>query len=52
MLSTLIAAISRRRARRLAIAELERMSDYRLRDIGLSRDQISAFVSGQVSGHI
>jgi uncharacterized protein YjiS (DUF1127 family) len=48
MLSALIAAIARRRARLIAIAELERMSDHRLRDIGLSRDQIQAFVSGQL----
>jgi uncharacterized protein YjiS (DUF1127 family) len=48
MLNALIAAIARRRARLIAIAELERMSDHRLRDIGLSRDQIQAFVSGQL----
>jgi len=48
MLTALFAAIARRRARVRAIAELERMTDYRLRDIGLSRDQIDAFVSGRV----
>lgn len=45
MWSALIAAISRHHARMRAIAELERMSDARLRDIGLSRDQIQSFVN-------
>jgi uncharacterized protein YjiS (DUF1127 family) len=47
MFSNLISAIARRRARARAAAELERMSEYRLRDIGLTRDQIDAFVSGR-----
>jgi len=48
MLSALIAAISRHHARMRAISELQRMSDHRLRDIGLSRDQIQAYVAGRV----
>lgn len=47
MFNNLFAAFERRRARSRAAAALERMSDYRLRDIGLSRDQIDAFVSGR-----
>lgn len=48
MLSALIAAISRHHARMRAIAELQRMSDHRLRDIGLTRDQIQAYVAGNI----
>ena len=48
MLSAIIAAIARRRARARAIAELQRLDDAHLRDIGLMRDQIEAFVSGRI----
>ena len=48
MLSALIAAISRRRARARAIAELHNLDDAHLRDIGLRRDQIEAFVTGRI----
>ncbi|MEM6422118.1 MAG: DUF1127 domain-containing protein [Pseudomonadota bacterium] len=34
------------RARRRAIAELERYDDWMLADIGITRDQIEAFVNG------
>ena len=47
MWSALIAAIVRRRARARAIAELQRLDDVHLRDIGLRRDQIEAFVIGR-----
>jgi len=48
MLSDLFAAISRRRTRDRAIAVLQGLDDNRLRDIGISRDQIEIFVDGQV----
>jgi len=47
MLSALIAAIKRHRRQARAIAELQRLDDAHLRDIGLSRDQIAAFVTGR-----
>jgi hypothetical protein len=36
------------RRQRKAIAQLERMSDYELKDIGLIRDQIEAGVRGDL----
>ena len=48
MISTLIAAISRRRARARAIDLLSSFDDNRLRDIGISRDQIELFVAGKI----
>ena len=48
MLSDFITTISRRRARNRAIAVLQGLDDNRLRDIGISRDQIEIFVDGQV----
>jgi len=48
MFSTLFAAISRQRARSRAITLLRRLDDYRLRDLGISRDQIEAFVDGRI----
>jgi uncharacterized protein YjiS (DUF1127 family) len=48
MLSTLFAAISRRRSRARAIALLQGLDDSRLCDIGISRDQIEIFVDGQI----
>lgn len=47
MISALFAAIARRRAAARAIAELQRLDDAHLKDIGLTRDQIEAFVSGR-----
>jgi len=46
MLSTLVTAVTRHRAR--AIAVLERFDDNRLRDIGIARDQIEMFVAGKI----
>ncbi len=48
MLSALLAAVSRRRARARAIATLRRLDDNRLRDIGIARDQIEMFVAGKI----
>jgi uncharacterized protein YjiS (DUF1127 family) len=48
MLSALLAALSRHRARARAIATLERFDDNRLRDIGIARDQIEMFVAGKI----
>lgn len=48
MLSALIAAFARHRIRARAIATLNRLDDNRLRDIGISRDQIELFVAGKI----
>lgn len=48
MLDALFTAVSRRRARARAIANLNRLDDSRLRDIGISRDQIELFVAGKI----
>lgn len=47
MFSALIAAITRRRAQARAIETLRGYDDHRLRDIGISRDQIEGFVAGR-----
>lgn len=44
MISALISAIARRRARARAIETLRGYDDNRLRDIGISRDQIDSFI--------
>jgi uncharacterized protein YjiS (DUF1127 family) len=41
-------ALRRRRQRRQAIAELSRMSDWRLADMGIPRDQIAEVVDGLI----
>ena len=48
MLSALLTAFARYRARSRAIAELHRLDDAHLRDIGLRRDQIESFVAGRI----
>jgi uncharacterized protein YjiS (DUF1127 family) len=48
MLSDLLTALTRHRARARAIAVLERFDDNRLRDIGIARDQIEMFVAGKI----
>ena len=48
MLSALITALIRHRARARTIAILERLDDNRLRDIGIARDQIALFVAGKI----
>jgi uncharacterized protein YjiS (DUF1127 family) len=48
MISALINAIARRRARARAISTLQRLDDHRLRDIGIMRDQIEIFVGGRI----
>jgi uncharacterized protein YjiS (DUF1127 family) len=48
MLSALFAAISRRRSRARAITLLQGFDDSRLRDNGISRDQIEIFVDGRI----
>ena len=48
VISTLIAAIARARTNARAIATLSRLDDSRLRDIGISRDQIELFVAGKI----
>ncbi|HSF93478.1 MAG TPA: DUF1127 domain-containing protein [Thermohalobaculum sp.] len=48
MLSALLAAFARRRAVARAIAELQRLDDAHLKDIGLRRDQIESFVTGRI----
>lgn len=48
MFSAFFAAFSRRRARARAIETLRHYDDHRLRDIGISRDQIESFVAGRV----
>ena len=48
MLSALLTALTRHRARARAIAILERFDDNRLRDIGIARDQIEMFVAGKI----
>ena len=42
------AALRRHRQRRRAIAELARMSDWRLADMGIPRDQIAEVVDGLI----
>jgi uncharacterized protein YjiS (DUF1127 family) len=41
-------AMQRRRQRRRAIAELARMPDWRLTDMGIRRDQIAEVVDGLI----
>lgn len=48
MLSAVIAAIARRRARARAIAWLRRLDDHRLSDLGIARDQIELYVDGEI----
>jgi len=48
MFSAFIAAISRANARARAVAMLRRLDDHRLRDLGIARDQIEAFVDGRL----
>ena len=48
MISTLIAAIARARTNARAVATLSQLSDKRLRDIGIARDQIELFVAGKI----
>jgi uncharacterized protein YjiS (DUF1127 family) len=48
MISTLIAAIARARTNTRAVATLSQLSDNRLRDIGIARDQIELFVAGKI----
>ena len=48
MFSALITALSRARARSRAVATLRRLDDHRLRDLGIARDQIEAFVDGRI----
>lgn len=48
MLSALFSAIARRRAQARAIETLGYLDDHRLRDLGISRDQIEMFVTGQI----
>ncbi len=48
MLSALLAAISRHRARARAVANLSRLDDNLLRDIGIARDQIELFVTKKI----
>jgi uncharacterized protein YjiS (DUF1127 family) len=46
----LAAAVARQHRRRAAIRELSGLSDYALRDIGLSRGDIRAVVDGMLEG--
>jgi uncharacterized protein YjiS (DUF1127 family) len=48
MISAFFAAIARARKNARAIATLSRLDDNRLRDIGISRDQIELFVAGKL----
>ncbi|NIP74982.1 MAG: DUF1127 domain-containing protein [Xanthomonadales bacterium] len=48
MISEIISAIGRRNARSRAIETLSRYDDHRLRDIGITRDQIELFVAGRL----
>ena len=48
MLSALLAALTSYSARARAVAVLERFDDHRLRDIGISRDQIPMFVAAKI----
>ena len=48
MISALLAAITRSRARARAAAILNQLDDHRLRDIGIARDQIDLFVAGKI----
>jgi uncharacterized protein YjiS (DUF1127 family) len=45
-----VAAYTARRIERRAIAQLGAMSDYELRDIGLTRGEIEAAARGEASG--
>lgn len=44
-----LAAVRRMQQRRRAIGELARMSDWRLRDLGIPRDQIAQIVDGLIA---
>jgi len=48
MITTFLKNLARRRARARAVAMLERLDDRRLRDIGISRDQIELYVDGGI----
>ena len=48
MISALITAIIRRRNRARAVSNLKRLDDHRLRDIGITRDQIELYVAGKI----
>ena len=48
MFAGLLAAFFRRRAQDIAVETLHRYDDHRLRDLGISRDQIESFVAGRL----
>jgi uncharacterized protein YjiS (DUF1127 family) len=48
MIRTLLQGIARQRERARAADMLHRFDDYQLRDLGITRDQIDLFVSGQM----
>ncbi len=48
MISAIINAIGRRNARARAVETLNHYDDHRLRDIGITRDQIEMFVAGRI----
>ena len=48
MISMIVSAIGRHTARSRAVEMLSRYDDHRLRDIGISRDQIELFVAGRL----